>query len=62
MDKEMKQAGIDESMLLGALQKAGQLSFKDILYLSIDSGGKMYIQPLSGKYVIYTMPNINGSW
>ena len=43
-------AQIDEKFLLENIKQIGINSIKDILILTIDNYGKLYVQPLSGKF------------
>jgi len=50
VEENMKVAKIDEKFILENVKKVGINSIKDILILTINNNGKIYVQPLKGKF------------
>lgn len=62
MKNELEKAGLTEEALSKEIEKTAPLKFPDILYLGMNSRGKMYIQPKKGKYIVHTMDGVQGDW
>lgn len=53
VEENMKLAKIDEDFLLKQINKAGEKKFKDILVLTLDNDGNIYVQPKNKPYVTF---------
>lgn len=62
MKNELKKSGLDEETVSAEIKKAANLPVKEILYFGVDNKGKAYIQPKKGKYIVHTVPNMQGDW
>lgn len=50
MNENLKLAEVDENFLLKNIKKVGIKSIKDILILTLNNNGKIYVQPNKGKF------------
>jgi len=55
-------AKIDEDFILNNIKKVGIEKIKDILLLTIDNSGKMYLQPQKGKFEVINTNYQGGDW
>lgn len=63
MKENMKLAKIDSDFLNTQIQDAGFKSLSDIILITLNNQGKMYIQPKSGAFVVReTNYNGDGNW
>lgn len=62
MNENLKIANIDEQFLLKNIEKAGIKSLKDILILTFDNNGKIYVQPRKGKFQTIQTEYQGGNW
>jgi uncharacterized membrane protein YcaP (DUF421 family) len=52
MQENLELAGIDSNFLQNEVQNAGFNSLNDIVLITLNNKGKMYIQPQNGNFVI----------
>ena len=62
MNENLKLANIDEEFLLKNIEKVGIKSLKDILILTFDNNGKIYVQPCKGKFQTIQTEYQGGNW
>ncbi len=62
MNENLKLANIDEKFLLNNIEKVGIKSLKDILILTFDNNGKIYVQPRKGKFQTIQTEYQGGNW
>ena len=62
MEDNLKLVSIDDNKLLKLINDAGFKNIKDILIITIDSSGKLYIQGKKGNYLITQLENYGGDW
>lgn len=62
MNENLKLAQIDERFLTDNIKKVGINSLKDILILTFDNAGKIYVQPKKGKFQTIQTEYQGGSW
>ena len=62
MNENLKLAGIDEKFLIENVSKVGINSLKDILILTFDNKGKIYVQPKKGKFKTVDTKYTGGNW
>lgn len=62
MNENMKLAQIDEQFLLDNIKKVGISSLKDILILTFDNCGKIYVQAKQGKFQTIQTEYQGGNW
>lgn len=62
LKSNMQLAKINENFLTQQIQKIGIKSLKDILILTFNNNGKIYVQPISGKFEVIETNNSGGTW
>ena len=62
LKENMQLAGINENFILKHAKKAGIKSIKDILLLTLNNNGKIYIQPKSGSFSCIETNYTGGKW
>ena len=62
MAENMKLANINEHFLIKHIKKVGIKSIKDILILTMNNSGKIYVQPKQGKFETIETNYQGGSW
>ena len=62
MNENMKLANIDEKFLLNNLNKIGIRSLKNILILTFNNNGKIYVQQKHGKFETIDTEYQGGNW
>ncbi len=55
-------AGIDEKWIENNVVKAGIKHLKDVLLITLDNAGKLYIQPKQGSFTVYKSSYKGGTW
>lgn len=60
--ENMVVAGIDESFINQNISKIGIKSIKDILIITLNNNGKLYIQPINGKFQTVESEYEGGRW
>ena len=58
----MHLAKIDEKFISNNIKKVGISSIKDILIMTLDNNGKIYVQPKQGKFQIIKTGYTGGNW
>ena len=58
--ENMKIAGIDQTFIEKEISKVGINSIKNVLILTLNNEGKIYVQPLKGKFETIECSNYNG--
>lgn len=62
LDENLKIAQLDEQFIKKHIKKAGISSIKDILLLTINNTGKLYLQPKKGKFLTIDTHYTGGNW
>ena len=62
MTENMEIAKINESFLKKHINKVGIKSIKDVLLLTMDNSGKIYVQPRQGKFETIQTNYKGGNW
>lgn len=62
MNENLKLAKIDEKFLTENINKVGIKNIKDILILTFDNEGKIYVQPNKGKFQTIETGYSGGEW
>ena len=62
MNENMHLAKIDEKFISNNIKKVGISSIKDILIMTLDNNGKIYVQPKQGKFQIIKTGYTGGNW
>lgn len=62
MNENIKLACIDEKFISDNIHKVGIKSIKDILIMTINNTGKIYVQPKSGKFTTIETNYKGGKW
>lgn len=60
--ENLKVAGINEDFIRESISKVGIQSIKDVLILTINNNGKLYIQPKKGKFETLETDYSGGNW
>ncbi len=58
----LKVAGVDDNFILEEVKKVGINSVKDILILTMDNNGKIYVQPKNKKFTTIQSNYKGGKW
>jgi len=62
MNENMQLAQINEHFLTKQIKKVGIKSIKDIMILTINNNGKIYVQPKQGKFEVIETNYQGGNW
>ena len=62
VNENIKVAKIDEKFITEQISKVGIKSIKDLLILTINNSGKLYIQPKKGKFTTLETNYQGGNW
>lgn len=62
LKENMKLAGINEDFINDEISKIGIKDIKDIMILTLNNSGKMYIQPKNGKFSTLQSSYSGGKW
>jgi len=62
MEENLKLANIDDEKLKNIIKDEGFKSIKEILIVTIDTDGKMYIQGNKGNFKTKQLENYGGNW
>lgn len=62
MKENLKVAQIDESHLEKILKKAGKINKKDVLLLTLDNNGKVFLQPKNSPAQCFNINYKGGDW
>ena len=62
MNENIQLARIDEKFISNNIKKVGISSIKDILIMTLDNNGKIYVQPKQGKFQTIKTGYTGGNW
>lgn len=62
MNENLKLAKIDEKFLTENINKVGIKTIKDVLILTLNNDGKIYVQPRKGKFATIETNYSGGNW
>ncbi len=62
MNENLKLAKIDEKFLTENINKVGIKTIKDVLILTLNNDGKIYVQPKKGKFATIETNYSGGNW
>lgn len=62
LKENLQLANIDEDFIKSNIKKVGIKDIKDVLILTINNNGKIYVQPRQGKFKTITTDYQGGSW
>lgn len=62
MNENMQLANINEHFLTKHIKKVGIKSIKDIMILTMNNNGKIYVQPKQGKFEVIETNYQGGNW
>lgn len=62
MKENLRLTSVTEEQLSGFISKLNKEKFKDILLLTIDNNGKVFVQPKDGPYITFNIDYSGGNW
>lgn len=62
MNENMQLAKINENFIIKQIKKVGIKSIKDIMILTMNNNGKIYVQPREGKFEVIETNYQGGNW
>lgn len=62
MEENLKLAQIDDEKLMNLIKEEGFKNIKDILIITIDTSGKLYIQGNKGEFKTKQLESFGGTW